>query len=60
MGPVSAMTSRTGSEPQTFQVGKVALEILHGEIFVSAVRLQEAVDLVASFKAKRRRSGLSR
>src|SRR5712692_5319319 len=52
MGPVSAMTSRTGLEPQTFQVGNIALEILHCEILIDVVRLKEAVDLVAGFKAK--------
>ena len=46
------MTSRTGLEPQALQVGKVALEIFHGEVFVHPMGLQEAVDLVASFKAK--------
>jgi hypothetical protein len=46
------MTSRTGLEPQALQVGKVALEIFHGEIFVYAMSLQEAVDLVAGFKAQ--------
>jgi hypothetical protein len=46
------MTSRTGLESQALQVGNVALEVFHGEVFVHPMGLQEAIDLVAGFKAK--------
>ena len=43
-GPVSAITSRTASEPQAFQSFPFALKIFHGVVLIDVVSLQEAVN----------------
>jgi len=40
------------SESQAFEIGKVAFDIGHCDVFINAMGLEEAVELVSGFKAE--------